>query len=497
MTDLIFDRTWWLRKVVGVTLLCLVTGIAVGRFPPTYIFALVGLGAAVVVALWNRGVLVGIMVLLLLNGVPFFATKLGSSSEHGSGKFTDAIFVALVVLLAFWAFNSYPNMEQKRVGTLAITWSGCYLGWWLFKVVAASPGIPILTAVSYGREFMGFSLLLPLGLLALYRRKHLEGFGFAVGAGAGIFALGQILTQVTHVHIAGLIHIEKLAEFEGVARIFAPMNELLMAVFPMAFAAAVLGPKRYRYGAAVLALLTGLAEGLSFIRAEYVGEIFALIVVSLIWAQGSGWNPRRVRNASYALAVVTVVVVAVSASSTSKGDGTSKSPLQAVASRAVLGLSNLENQSGTTATRLRQANIELEVLGSHWPTGLGFLDPRYHYVPGLREGSIRNDDLGSFSILMSMGLIGLLLAYIPPIAGLIYLLKRRNSFVQYGGAIYIVAALFSSVTLGALATPAGLLVLGSMLIICLNTTALETAQLNCRRTADAPSRSLWITTSAD
>jgi hypothetical protein len=74
---------------------------------------------------------------------------------------------------------------------------------------------------------------------------------------------------------------------------------------------------------------------------------------------------------------------------------------------------------------------------------------------------------------MSMGLIGLVLAYIPPIAGLIYLLKRRYGFVQYGGAIYLAAALISSVTLGALSTRAGLLVLGAVLILCLNTTALD------------------------
>ena len=94
-------------------------------------------------------------------------------------------------------------------------------------------------------------------------------------------------------------------------------------------------------------------------------------------------------------------------------------------------------------------------------------------MPGLREGSIRNDDLGSLSILVTMGLIGLILAYIPPVAGLIYLLRRRYSFVQYGGAMYLGAALIASITLGAVATLPGLLTLGSMLVICLNWTALE------------------------
>ena len=102
------------------------------------------------------------------------------------------------------------------------------------------------------------------------------------------------------------------------------------------------------------------------------------------------------------------------------------------------------------------------------------LNPSYHYVLGLREGSIRNDDLGSLSIVMSMGLIGLVLAYMPPIAGLIYLLRRRYGFVQYGGAI-TTAALISSITLGTISTRSGLLVLGSILILCLNATALDEA----------------------
>ena len=74
-----------------------------------------------------------------------------------------------------------------------------------------------------------------------------------------------------------------------------------------------------------------------------------------------------------------------------------------------------------------------------------------------------------------MGLIGLLLAYMPPIAGLIYLLRRRRGFVEYGAAIYLAAALISSITLGAVATRSGLLVLGSMLILCLGWTTIETS----------------------
>jgi hypothetical protein len=61
----------------------------------------------------------------------------------------------------------------------------------------------------------------------------------------------------------------------------------------------------------------------------------------------------------------------------------------------------------------------------------------------------------------------------PPIAGLVYLLRRRRSFVQYGGAMYLGAALIGSITLATMSSVYGLLVLGSMLALCLNWTALE------------------------
>ena len=133
----------------------------------------------------------------------------------------------------------------------------------------------------------------------------------------------------------------------------------------------------------------------------------------------------------------------------------------------------MKNDTGTVSYRLHVARLELEVLGDNWVAGVGFLNPAYHWVPGLPEGSIRNSDLGPLSLLMTMGLIGLFLAYMPPVAGLFYLLRRRRSFVQYGGAMYLGAALVASITLETISSKTGLLVLGPMLVLCLNWTALE------------------------
>ena len=60
MTEVILDSLRWLRVAVGallMMLLCLVAGLLVSRFSPTYILGFVGLCVAIAVAWWNRGLL--------------------------------------------------------------------------------------------------------------------------------------------------------------------------------------------------------------------------------------------------------------------------------------------------------------------------------------------------------------------------------------------------------------------------------------------------------
>lgn len=482
MIDTLADRPWTRKLLIGflIVALCLVTGKAVASYPLKYVLAPVGLVVFAALGLWNRGVLAGILVLLLMEGVPFVNTGGGSSTSAGANVLSDDVFGALAVLLAFCAFNNSRNRAQDRLAIFASAWASCYFAWWLYKVVAASPGIPFLSAVSFGREFLCISLFLPMALLALRKRPHLVGFAITLTVGVAIFSVGQIVEQVAHTDLSGLIHIIKTNEFEGVTRIYAEMHEPLMAAFPMALAAALIGPKAWRRRAAWTTVLVGLANALSFTRATYVSELLAFFLISLVWARGSGWQPRRIRYVS-GFGVVAIVLAVMLAGGSSSTSGSSPSPVQAVVARIELGFSNAQGQTGTLAVREREANFELAVLGDHWVTGLGFLNPAYHWVANLRHGSIRDTDLGSLNIVMTMGLIGLILAYIPLAAGLIYLLRRRYGFVQYGGAMYLSAALIASITLVTMASLAGLLTLGSVLVLCLNWTALEESTISEQR----------------
>jgi hypothetical protein len=456
---------FWQPTLAVPACCCALAGVLAARYPPTYALAAVGLLAGAFLVRRNDGVVAALLVLLLLDGLPLISMN-QSSREAGANTLGDLIFLLLVGLLGASMLRRERGLPRDKLTRWAFVWGAAYLGWWTFKVVAKSPGVPLMSAVSFGRDFMYFALLLPLALGALRRREQLVGFACTLGAAAGLYSLGLIAQQFTHAELAWLVHAEKTGTFEGLPRVYAPMNDLLIAAFPLAFAASLLGPRQARRWCAALAFLTGLGNLLTFTRAVYVSEILALVVISALWAARS----RRVRRVLALLAALACATVILGTSSPTGGASTS--PVKAVLSRVELAVTSAEEQNGTVAVRVRQTDRELQVLGSHWLAGLGFLSPAYHYFWGLREGSIRDDDLGSLNIIMTMGVIGLVLAYLPAVLGLAYLLKRRRGFAQYGGAMYLLTALVGSITLGTLSSVSGLLVLASGLVFCLNWSAL-------------------------
>ncbi|HEX3519045.1 MAG TPA: hypothetical protein VHT29_08435 [Solirubrobacteraceae bacterium] len=393
---------------------------------------------------------------MMLNGLPFFNAQANAKASGGS-VIADGAFVALVFVLATCAFRTSNNTASRW----AWIYGGAYLSWWVLQVVLGSPGVPVVAAAEYGREFMYFATLLPLLMLALRDQRTREGFIFVLCSGAALFSVGQIATQLGH-PVEWLVHDSHINSFEGVSRVYAPMSDLVIALFPLALAASLLGPRRWRKHAGILALLTGVANILSFTRAVYLSESVAIAVVSVLWM-----NRGRIR--AMIIACVCLMAVAVPlASGAASTSSVSGSPVQAVISRVSLAFSNLQQPSGTAALRLREDHVELQLLGGDWLTGLGFLSPRYRYFGDLPEGSIKDVDLGSVTILATAGLVGLLFAYVGPIVGLLYFLRRREGFVQYGGAIYLTAALIGSATLATFASVSGLLVLASVLAVCFN-----------------------------
>jgi len=465
-------REWALSALltVGAATACVIAPAAIVYGKALYLGAFVGVCVAILLAVWNQGVATGGLLLLILNGVPFINTRLGTTGAAGSNALNDGVYLALVGLLAIVSLQQARHRELDRVAGFALAWAATFLAWWLIKAVVGSPGVPIYQAAKYGRSFLYFGTLLPLLMCALRTRRNTIGLIAALAAGAALFSLGQIILQLGHAELHWLIHVEHVTEFDGVARVYASMSALIIAAFPLSFAAALLGPKTWRKPALCLAVLTGAANLLSFTRAIYVSELLAMTTISLVWVFGSDWQARRIRGLVLAAMIAVFGIVLSGAAAEGSGEA-SGSPLSAILSRVALGISNVQNQTGTAGYRLHVEHIELQILGSHWLTGLGFLDPAYHYFPDLPLGSIQNTDLGSLSLLATMGLVGIILAYAVPFAALVYLLRRRYNWVQYGAAMYVTAAVAGSITLGALSTVPGMLVLACVVALSVNSTA--------------------------
>ena len=454
--------------LVVAAVLSVAVGTAVGTRPQ--LVATVGVvSAAAMLGRWNRGVLAGVLALMVLNGVPFINVD---PSATGANPLDDVTFVALLAVLAICAAANWKEASRDRVVAIACVWAVVYLLWLGWEMTTSvGPGESLFSALKFGRDFVFFGWLLVLGLAGIRRREHLLGLAVTLAAGAGLYAIGQILSVALGLGLPWLLHIGKTASFDGLVRIYAPMNDLLIAAFPMAIGTALLGPRNVRPWAAGLALLTGVANALSFTRAVYASETAALLLVGLLYGIRAGWEGARIRRAALIGVTCIALVLVLAGGAASGGKGT---PLQAVVTRTELGFSDVADQSGNVGYRLRQARYEAQAVGGHWLIGRGLRTPGSFWVQGERNGSLRNSDLGAFSTIATLGLVGLILIFAPVVTGLLFALRERGP-IAFGCAMYLGAAIIGSITLATLSSVSGLLVVGSVLILCFNWTGARSA----------------------
>jgi hypothetical protein len=146
------------------------------------------------------------------------------------------------------------------------------------------------------------------------------------------------------------------------------------------------------------------------------------------------------------------------------GDAGSGGAVGAVVSRATSSISDVQSRGANVGYRLDVAGRMQQVLGSEWPIGLGFWHPSFHYVPDLPDGSIRNSDLGVSNSLMTMGVIGTMLLYLPLLYAIVALQRARTrrrgspseAWLVYGIAAWLLIAVAASATLSTLFTVNGL-----------------------------------------
>ena len=139
-------------------------------------------------------------------------------------------------------------------------------------------------------------------------------------------------------------------------------------------------------------------------------------------------------------------------------------------------LTEFQHQTGNVGYRYALDQKMLDVLGSNWIGGLGFLHPASHPVAGLPVGSIRNTDTGVMNSLMTMGAVGTVLLYLVPVAILIAVIRRWQALTEpgehgslewffFGTTMWLIVVLVTSVSLVTLFSVSGL-VMSATVIGC-------------------------------
>jgi hypothetical protein len=418
--------------------------------------ALLGLG---ILALSQRGTLVGILVLAGLNGVPFFDTSKLVTSKLA---IEDIAVIGLLFVAAVWVLiDGAPPAPTKvgrvvsRLGMVLLVWSS-----YVMARTLIDESVPILRALYFGRDFLLFGSLLIVLPRVRFSLRDISTLLGILAVGVCIFAVGQIMTALGIGQPGSLIHFKYTLAESGLNRVYSNMTDLVTATLAVAIAATLLSRQRMlRLSAAPIAVLLLVSTIVQLTRARWIGLIIGVVVISFWLAISSNTTisatlRRRLTLFVSLLAFIFVVAIVTVPSVVSGG---------AVIHRLTSIFSDLQSGSGTVAIREQVTNTMTALLGQRWPSGLGFVPPFTHYYAGLPGGSIRDPDVGVLNAVMTMGVVGAALIYLPVIIVFGDCLRRLSlrrgtnfGWLYYGGAIWMIATLSSSVTLITLFSTSGL-----------------------------------------
>jgi hypothetical protein len=253
------------------------------------------------------------------------------------------------------------------------------------------------------------------------------------------------------------------------------MADVVTAAFPFAIGLALIPPRRsLRVVGIGLATLTGMSVLFQFTRATYLALALALIIVSATWIYANGAISRPLRRATAALAAVVVVALSAGGFQPLEASVALPSETAAVSERARSTVDDLVGSTGNVGYRYELADEMLTLLGDRWPVGLGFWHPDVRPVSSLPAGSIRNGDTGVLNAVMTMGVVGAALVYLPLVTLFFATMRRRRDFGPvarrdqwffFGAATWILYAMTSSGSLVILFSVPGL-VLTATLLAC-------------------------------
>jgi hypothetical protein len=225
--------------------------------------------------------------------------------------------------------------------------------------------------------------------------------------------------------------------------------------------AAILSARKriVQFAALPIMFLLIVSTAVQLTRARWIGIVIGILLTSLWLTLNSNSRisvtlRRRLSVLLAILAVTGIVTLLVIPGILSDGG---------VINRLISIFTDIESGSGTVAIRVLISKEMTAILGERWPFGLGFVPPFSHFYPGLPGGSIRDPDVGVLNAVMTMGILGAILIYVPVVVMLVTCLRRLSTrrisefnWLYFGGAVWIVATLASSVTLITLFSTSGL-----------------------------------------
>jgi hypothetical protein len=448
--------------VLGLGLLVLVlvgAGWVVTSSHVVTVFMLTAAAAIVALAMLQRGAFIGVFTLAAMNGIPLLDTS-HMLAAHVAIQ-DAAVFILLCAAVA-WMAADHGSARPTPLAR-ALTWCGVALLLWCSFVAArtwAGGSAPLLGAIRFGRDFFYFALLLIVLPRVRLSARDLRVLLWLLGIGVCIFAVGQIAIVEGFARPTSLVHVASTGHTLGLTRVYAEMNDLLFAGLPVGIAALVLARgARAQWKAIPVTLLLGASFVVQLTRARWIALIASLVLVSLWLALQADRRVavvlrRRLLMLLGGAAVVIAGIVVAAPGLISTG------PL---VTRLFSIFTDVSSQASTVAVRQHVASQMIALLGTHWPAGLGLIPPSAHYYSAFFDGSIRDPDVGVLNAVMTIGVIGALFIYLPLVVALVQCMRGaragiigRYPWLSYGGQIWIVAAIASSITLVTLFSVSGL-----------------------------------------
>jgi hypothetical protein len=455
------------RQILGaalVLLILVVGGREVANNHSKLMFEVIGAIAFGVLAT-QRGLCVGVLALAALNGIPFFAnTK--EAAHHIAVQ--DLVCLLLIVVALVWTL--VDGRRNRTRLSVVLTWCGVALLSWCVVMVFRTwvDGTPLLGAIRFGRDFLYFGALLIVLPRVRFRERDIDAIVAVLGVGVCFYAVGQIATVEGLANPTWLVHAQTIQQSLGITRLYTEMTDLVSAGVAFSIAALVLATRRNQKRIAPITVLLTVSLVLQLTRARWIATITSVVLVS-VWlglqAERGIAGVLRRRLLMFLGVVVGIAALILLAAPSLISTGP-------FVQRIVSIFTDLSSSTGTVGVRRQVASEMISVLGHHWILGLGLTPPSVHFYPQFPSGSIRDPDVGVLNAVMTIGVVGALLIYLPLIATLVHCMRRssravrdRFSWMNYGAQIWIVATVASSITLVSLFSPSGLVLTAIILAV--------------------------------